>query len=684
MDLIVNSLYSTKEIFLRELVSNASDALDKMRFESLTSGESAGNLEVKIKGDKEAGTLVIEDNGIGMSHDELVDALGTIARSGTAKYMETLKESGKEGDSNLIGQFGVGFYSSFLVAETVTVESRAASGGDVWQWQSAAGEHGYKVKKVQLEDLPRGTRITLKLKEEAAEFAEPQRLSGLVKTYSEFISFPISVWSEEQVPRQEVDAEATKAAKEAAAKKAEENPEEEPEEVKDVMKTVFDTVQEFKVQNDNKPLWVRPPREVKKEEYDAFYKATFKDFMDPAAYTHFNVEGDIEFQAILFTPAMAPFDQQEPNAKSRNIKLFVKRVFISDDFGEDLMPRYMSFIKGVVDSSDLPLNVSREILQEGRVVRVMRRRLVKKALDMMKDLAAVEDPAAYNAFYDAFGRNLKLGVIEDEANRAALGDLLRFSTSASGDSIASLKEYVGRMKEGQSGIYFLAAASKEAAEKSPFIEGLLKKGLEVVYLLEPIDEVALTNLKEYEGTTLLDVTKEDLELSEDEGEKEAQEQVTKELEPLTSWMAKILGDKVEKVVVSQRLGESPCMLATSKFGWSANMERIMRAQAMGDTKAYEYMKGRKIMEINPSSPIIKSLASKVSAPDAVAESQVQLMFDTAMLTSGFLIEDPAEFASRIFSMMSSTAESTTKSTEKKSDEKSDAVDPEVMSDDPWN
>jgi len=452
------------------------------------------------------------------------------------------------------------------------------------------------------------------------------------------------------------------------------------------------------VQNENKPLWTRTPKEVEKAEYDEFFKMTFKEFMAPAAHSHFAVEGDIEFRSILFIPGMPPFDpNQEMNAqKLNNIKLFVKRVFISDEFGEDLLPRYLSFVKGVVDSSDLPLNVSREILQEGRVVRVMKRRLVRKTLDMLDDLSKAEDASAFNTFHENFGRNLKLGVIEDKDNAKTLAELIRFSSSQSGDSVTSLAAYKERMAEEQKSIYFVAATSKEAAAKSPFIEGLLKKNMEVLYLLEPIDEVALTNLQTYgeDEVPLVDVSKEDVTSELDsELEKKEKEDTAKEYEPLTNWMKEVLGEKVEKVVVSARLGDSPCILATSKFGWSANMERIMRAQAMGDTSSYDYMKGRKIMEINPGSPIIKSLNAQCASPTATASAQVELLYDTAMLTSGFIIEQPADFASRIFMMMNaSSGEAAAAENGKAKDMEATAsasgatkVDAEVVGDsDAWN
>jgi len=693
MDLIVNSLYSSKEIFLRELVSNASDALDKARFDSLTNGVAVDGLEIKIRADAEAKTLTIEDTGIGMTKSDIIEILGTIASSGTSKFMDMLKEKGQGEGSNLIGQFGVGFYSAFLVAQTVTVITKNNNDDTTWQWQADQGSDGFTVKEAD-EKLERGTKIILTLKEDSGEFADNMKLKNLVKTYSEFITFPIKVWTETQVPEEVVNVEATAAAQKVKDEAAEKEGKE-PEKVKDVMKTNFNDLKQYEVANESKPLWVRPPKEVTDEEYNDFFKATFKEFMDPAAHSHFVAEGDIEFRSIVYLPGMAPFDgQNDMQAKNKNIKLFVKRVFISDDFGEELMPRYLQFVKGVVDSSDLPLNVSREILQEGRVVRIMRKRLVRKSLDMIKELAAQEDKSAYNDFFESFGRQLKVGVIEDEANRKTLAELLRFSTSQSGDTTASLAEYVGRMKEGQKSIYFVSANSKDAAQKSPFIEGLMKRGLEVLYLVEPIDEITLTNLQTYDDKPLVDVSKDELDLGEDtEEEKKEAETTEADFKALTDWMKEVLGDQVEKVVVSNRLGDSPCILATSKFGWSANMERIMRAQAMGDNKAMEYMKGRKVFEINPNAAIIKALKAKAGPGSSqMAKDQVQLMFDTAMLTSGFIIENSSEFASRIFSMMNMTAEEASTEAadtpvaaaeDKPAAAKSDAIEPEILSDDPW-
>mmetsp|Transcript_2838 Transcript_2838/g.7631 ORF Transcript_2838/g.7631 Transcript_2838/m.7631 type:complete len:747 (+) Transcript_2838:117-2357(+) len=660
LDLIVNSLYSNRDVFLRELVSNASDALDKLRFTAVSNQDvmaANGEMKMQIKGDPVAKTLVIEDTGIGMTREDLVSSLGTIARSGTAKFMEML-QSQSEGD-NLIGKFGVGFYSAFLVASRITVVTKNADDDKAWVWESEIDSSSYSIREATDADGPpaRGTKIVLSLKEGAEEFAEGEKLTNLVKTYSEFISFPIEVFATKSVPKQVEDAEATASATEEYKKKkieAEAKGEEFTEDAPEpVMKTEYEDVQEFVVTNNDKPIWVRSPRDVEADAYNEFFKSTFKEFLDPLAYNHFAVEGDIEFRSILYVPGMAPFEQQDMMAKSRAIKLYVRRVFISDEFDESLLPRYLTFVRGVVDSNDLPLNVSREILQESRVVRVMRKRLVRKTLDMLKEIAA-RDNDDYDTFWDAFGRNLKLGVIEDAANRDALGALLRFQTSKTETGkTKGLDAYVEAMPEGQSSIYYVAADTRGAAENSPFLEQLTKKGYEVLFMIDPIDEVAMQNLTQYKEKKLVDISKEDLDLGEeDEDEKKKSAEIEEEYKPLTDWILETLGaDKVEKVAVSKRLTDTPCILVTSKFGWSANMERIMKAQAMGDNRAQEYMKGKKTMEINPTSPVILNLKAKQAAGDDRAKATAELLFDTALLTSGFNIDEPAAFASKIFDLM---------------------------------
>eukprot|EP00197_Chlamydomonas_leiostraca_P015628 CAMPEP_0202868906 /NCGR_PEP_ID=MMETSP1391-20130828/11327_1 /ASSEMBLY_ACC=CAM_ASM_000867 /TAXON_ID=1034604 /ORGANISM="Chlamydomonas leiostraca, Strain SAG 11-49" /LENGTH=770 /DNA_ID=CAMNT_0049549131 /DNA_START=140 /DNA_END=2452 /DNA_ORIENTATION=+ len=695
MDMIVNSLYSNREVFLRELISNASDALDKVRFVSLTQPEimkGREEMEIRIKADKENNTIIIEDSGIGMSREQLLSNLGTIARSGTRKFMEMMKEQSKGGDNNLIGQFGVGFYSAFLVADRVKVQSKSHEDGTQWCWEAAAGSHQYKVyedPEAGSAPLVRGSRITLHLKEDAQEYADPVRLGRLIKQYSQFISFPIKLLSMKKEPVQVVDEEATARKQEAADKAAAEKGEE-AKKVEPVMKTDYKEAWDWRVENENKPIWLRSPKEVSAETYNDFFKQTFSEFLDPLAHVHFNVEGTIEFSSLLYIPGMAPFDQQNWNQRSRSIKLYVKRVFISDEFDDDLMPRYLSFVKGVVDSSDLPLNVSREILQESRIVRVIRKQLVRRSIEMMEDLAKKEGGEDYKTFWESFGRNLKIGVIEDTENRERLSKLLRFYSSKAEDTMTSLDEYVGRMREGQKQIFYMAADNVQAARAAPFVEKLVAKGYEVLYLTEAIDEAMVTNLAKYGDRELVDVTKEGLALEADAEDKAKEEALAKEFAPVVDFLKKSLGERVEKVVVSNRLTDSPCALVTSKFGWSANMERIMRTQALGDTRSMEYMKGRKILEINPEHDIVRGIKQLLGEKDEDrARDLSELLFETSLITSGFQVDSPKDYASKVFTLMKialgqDPAPAAAPSTSSSSSGSSKAVEAEVIDpNDPW-
>nr|QBY35568.1 heat shock protein 90C [Dunaliella salina] len=653
MDMIVNSLYSNREVFLRELVSNASDALDKVRFVSVTNPDvlkGREELEILISADKEKNTITIEDSGNGMTRDQLLSNLGTIASSGTRKFMEAMKEQ-KGANDNLIGQFGVGFYSAFLVADRVRVVTKSIDSDATWGWEAAAGSHEFKVTQETDSSLKRGTRVVLHLKEDATEFADPVKLSRLIKQYSQFISFPIKLYSAKKEPRKVTDEEATAKKQEAEDKRAQEKGEE-PKKVEAVTKTVYDDVWDWRMENDNKPIWTRNPKDVSDEAYNEFFKQTFSEFLDPLAHLHFNVEGTIEFSSILYIPGMAPFDQQTYATKSRSIKLYVKRVFISDEFDESLMPRYLNFIKGVVDSSDLPLNVSREILQESRITRVIRRQLVRRSLEMMENLASKEGGEDYKTFWEAFGRNLKIGVIEDTENREKLSKLLRFFSSRSEEDITSLDAYVSRMKPGQKDIFYMAADSVEMAKAAPFVEKLVSKGYEVLYLTDAIDEATITNMQKFGDYQLTDVSKEGLELEADEGEKAKEEALSKEFADVVDFLKKSLAERVEKVTVSNRLTDSPCALVTSKFGWSANMERIMRTQAMGDPRTMEYMKGRKILEINPEHSIVRGIKTLLVEKDEErAKDLAELLYETSLITSGFQVDSPKDYASKVFTLI---------------------------------
>ncbi|GMH01828.1 hypothetical protein Nepgr_003667 [Nepenthes gracilis] len=648
LDLIVHSLYSHKEVFLRELVSNASDALDKLRFLSVTEPSllgDAGELEIRIKADPDNGTIAIIDTGVGMTKEELVDCLGTIAQSGTSKFLKALKENKDVGaDNGLIGQFGVGFYSAFLVAERVVVSTKSPRSDKQFVWEAVADSSSYTIREETDPEklLKRGTQVTLYLRaDDKYEFTDSTKIQNLVKNYSQFVSFPIYTWQEKS-RTVEVEEEQPKEGEE-------EKPEAEKTKKK---KTVTEKYWDWELANETKPIWMRSPKDVQKEEYDEFYKKTFNEFLDPLAHTHFTTEGEVEFRSVLYIPGMAPLNNEDiVNPKTKNIRLYVKRVFISDDFDGELFPRYLSFVKGVVDSDDLPLNVSREILQESRIVRIMRKRLVRKTFDMIQEISENENKEDYKKFWENFGKFLKLGCIEDSGNHKRLTPLLRFYSSKSEEELISLDDYVENMGENQKAIYYLATDSLKSAKTAPFLEKLLQKDIEVLYLIEPIDEVAIQNLQTYKEKKFVDVSKEDLELGDED---EVKERETKqEYNLVCDWIKQQLGEKVAKVQVSKRLSSSPCVLVSGKFGWSANMERLMKAQTLGDTSSLEFMRGRRILEINPDHPIIKDLSAACkNAPDSNdAKKAVELLYDTALVSSGFSPDSPAELGTKIYEMM---------------------------------
>ena len=606
LHLMIHSLYSNKEIFLRELISNASDAADKLRFESLAKPElleQDAELKIRLSFDKEANTVTLEDNGIGMSREDVILHLGTIARSGTSDFLKSLSGDQKK-DSNLIGQFGVGFYSAFIVADQVDVYSRRAglpaSEGVHW---SSKGEGEFEV--ATLEKPERGTRIVLHLKADEAEFADGWRLRNIVKKYSDHISLPI------ELPKELYDEEAEKA-----------------------------TEVEWETVNRASALWTRPRTEVSDDDYKEFYKHISHDFEAPLSWSHNKVEGKLEYTSLLYLPARAPFDLYQREAP-KGLKLYVQRVFIMDQ-AEQFLPLYLRFIKGVVDSNDLSLNVSREILQKDPVIDSMKSALTKRVLDMLEKLAKNE-PEQYKTFWKTFGQVLKEGPAEDFANREKIASLLRFASThdESGEQSVSLADYIGRMKEGQDKIYFLTGESYAQVKNSPHLEVFRKKGIEVLLLTDRIDEWVMSYLTEFEGKHFTDVTRGDLDLGalDTEEDKKTQEEVAKAKESLVERLKTVLAEQVSEVRVSHRLTDSPAILAIGEQDLGLQMRQILEAsgQKLPDSKP--------IFEINPQHPLIEKLDQE---PDEERFADLaHVLFGQAALAAGDSLKDPTAYVQRL-------------------------------------
>ncbi|MDA8872040.1 molecular chaperone HtpG [Candidatus Thioglobus sp.] len=600
LDLMIHSLYSNKEIFLRELVSNASDAIDKLKFESLSNDkliEAKEEPSIHIDIDKDAGTITIKDNGIGMTHDEVMENIGTIANSGTKKYLEGLDKNQTQ-DSNLIGQFGVGFYSAFIVSNTVTLLSRKAgddkANGTKW---ISKGKGDYSIETVELEDY--GTTIILDVKKAEKEFIDDFRIRGVISKYSDHITVPIMMLKPS-------------------------------EDDKDVI--------EYEKINEATAFWMKDKKELSQADYDEFYKALTYDFEGPLTQIHNRVEGKLDYSSLLYIPKKAPFDMWEPKRKS-GVKLYAKRVFIMEG-NEELLPQYLRFIKGVIDTADLSLNVSREILQGSKVVDTIKKASVKRILSEL-DKMSKNKPEDYATFWKEFGMVIKEGVVEDFANKDKISNLLRFtSTSAdSSDQTISLKDYIGRMKEGQKNIYYVTADTYAAAKGSPHLEIFKQKDIEVLLLSDRVDEWLVANFGDFEELSLKSIAKGDLEDLDSKEDKKKKEKTVKDFESVITKAQEILSNQVKEVKVSSRLSESPSCLVADENELGGNMERIMKSlgQDIPDTKP--------ILEINPDHPLVIKLKTKVD------EDLVKVLFDQAVLSEGGQIKEPAEFVKRMNKLM---------------------------------
>ena len=771
MDIIINSLYTNKEVFIRELISNASDACDKARFLSVQNPDYLGDnkeLKIIIETDKDAKTFTIIDSGVGMSKNDMVKNLGTIAKSGTTAFIEAIS---KGNNLNLIGQFGVGFYSTYLVSNKVVVTSKSHDDSQ-HIWVSTAGSSFTVTKDPRGNTLGRGTKITLFLKEDSVEFSEVDTVKKNIKKYSEFIDYPIymkinKTYTEEEEyeveeevkkeeekkdekkedekkdEKKEDEKKDEKKEDEKKEEKKDEKKDEKKEEKKDEKKDDLEIKDEkkekkmvkktrsitkwrwdYELINENKPIWLRDKKDITKEEYFKFYKALTKDSEDPIAYDHSKLEGEVNFRYIIFIPGQKPYNLFDNYyGKSSSLKLYVRRVLVAEEF-EDLMPKYLNFIRGVVDSDDLPLNVSRETLQQYKMIKVMSNKLVKASIQMMIKLAVEKEDDddddydddeeeeekktdnkdnkenkekkdkkkdkkkkkteenknlnntnlnntnstannetkkdepkknnKFNKFFEDYGKNIKLGVIEDIQNRNKLAKLLRFYSTNKTDELTSFDEYIKRMQPKQKEIYYLAGEDKETLAKSPLIQRILEKKGEVFLLDDPIDEFCVQNLGEYEHKKLRNVGKGDLTLwdDDDELEKKKEKKIKKDFKALIDWWKKLLEKKVENIQISKRLIDAPCIIISTEHGYSASMERIQKAQAFAnqDKLTAQYLYGRKTMEINPNHPVIKELREIVSnsnTPSVEAEETALLLFESALLESGYSLSDPHDFALRM-------------------------------------
>lgn len=654
MSLIINSFYSNREIFLRELISNASDAIDKHRYETLASGKTIDNeYSIKLIPDKSTNTLSIVDNGIGMSSEELVTNLGTIARSGTKLFMEKMNES--ENKESLIGQFGVGFYSAFLVAYKVDVYSKKDE--EVSMWSSKA-DGKFTINKVEDEDLivDHGCKIVLHLKDDVLEYLEERQIKDLVKKHNGFINYPIELEVEKTITKEveketaeEVTTEASD--EEGKVEEVEEGKVEDESNEDAKTTTIEEVVKEFEKINTDKPIWTKKTEEITDDEYNTFYKSISNDWEVPLAKKHFSVEGQLEFKGLLYIPKRLPFDMFEnSNKKQNNIKLHVKKVFVTDD-SEYLCPEWMNFVKGIVDCDDLPLNISREFLQQNRVMKVIQKNIVKKVIEMINELSE-EDSCT---FYKEFGKCIKLGICNDSGDAERLSKLLRFNSIHKTDELISFEGYVNNMKENQEVIYYLCGDNLDSLKKSHYLEKFKSNNIDVLLMHETIDEYMVQRLREYK----LDDKTFKLQSISREGLVLPGEDKFVEDEKFTDFckaVKEVYGNKVEKVTqTNNAIGKNiPCTIVSSEYGWSANMERIMKAQALRNNDMMGMMGSKKVVELNTQHPLIICLQEEYVATKKISDqnkSVLSLILEVAMVSCGYTLEDPNEFSNKLFKVI---------------------------------
>jgi molecular chaperone HtpG len=638
LSLIINTIYSNKEVFLRELISNSSDALNKIRYQSLTEPtclDTNPNLEINILFDHDKKVLTIMDSGIGMTKDELINNLGTIASSGTKKFIENLTSK----DVSLIGQFGVGFYAAYLVADRVSVVSKNNS-DEQYIWESEGNGTFTIAKDESSEKLLRGTKIMLHMKDDMQDYLEESRIRDLVKKHSNFIDFPINIQAQKT---REYEVE-TEEKDENGDLKKDENGEIKKE-------TKSESYTEMEQLNKTKPIWTRNPKEVTEEEYSEFYKSLTGDYDTYLDHLHFSVEGQVDFKALLFIPKRAPYDLFDGQTKRKSeLKLYVKKVFITDDF-EDLIPEYLKFVKGVIETDDVPLNISREMLQQNKIMKIIGKNIVKKVLEMFSSVS--DDSEKFRIFYEQYSKHIKLGVHEDTTNRNKLASLLRYETSRSDGDLISLDEYIENMKEGQTNIYYMTSDSVKSIQNSPFLDYFKSKEYEVLYLVDPLDEYITQQLKDYKEKKLLCITKENVDLNANDAEKKEHEKNNTEFKGVCDYIKSVLNDEVEKVVVSNRLEKYPFLLSTSEFGWTANMQRIAKAQTFGKQDMMQFMMGKKILEISPKHEIVQKMKSRLELnSESDMKDLIRLLYDLALQSSGFNIENSTDFISRVLNLVS--------------------------------